>query len=145
MFTPNKDEVRAFIRNAWQKHREGRPLEGLEAMIADIVTVHPEYHTLLEGPPEAVNADYPPDAGQMNPFLHLSLHLAIAEQVSIDQPAGVRERYRKLTERCGDAMAAQHHLIDCLAEMIWQAQRSGTPYDAAAYLACIDRKLGSAG
>jgi hypothetical protein len=74
--------------------------------------------------------------------MHLSMHLAIAEQVSIDQPAGLRARYQKLVESCGDAMQAEHQIMDCLAEMIWQAQRSGTQYDAASYLACIDKKMG---
>lgn len=145
MFNPSRDQVRQFFFDTWAKYRAGQPLAGAEVPALDAILAHPEYHAVLDAPERFRERDYPPEFGETNPFMHLSMHLAIAEQVSIDQPAGLRERYRKLTERCGDAMAAQHHLMDCLAEMIWQAQRSGTPYDAAAYLDCVDRKLGSAG
>jgi hypothetical protein len=75
-----------------------------------------------------------------NPFLHLSMHLSISEQLSIDQPAGVKLRYLALAARLGDEHAAQHAVMDCLAEMIWQAQRQNLPPDALAYLECLDKK-----
>lgn len=145
MFNPSRDQVRQFFFDTWAKYHAGQPLAGAEVPALDAILAHPEYHPVLDDPERYRERDYPPELGETNPFMHLSMHLAIAEQVSIDQPAGVRERYRKLAAHCGDAMAAQHHLIDCLAEMVWQAQRSGTAYDGAAYLACIDRKLGGAG
>jgi hypothetical protein len=141
MFTPSRDQVRQFFFDTWVKYRAGQPLAGAEVPALDAILAHPEYHALLDAPERYRDRDYPPELGETNPFMHLSMHLAIAEQVSIDQPPGIRERYRKLCAKMGDAMPAEHHLIDCLAEMIWQSQRSGLAYDAGAYLACIDRKL----
>jgi hypothetical protein len=143
MFNPSRDQVRQFFFDTWAKYRSGQPLAGAEVPALQAILAHPEYHRLLDDPERYRERDYPPELGETNPFMHLSMHLAIAEQISIDQPAGLRERYRELVEHCGEAMQAEHHIIDCLAEMIWQSQRSGTPYDAAAYLACVDRKLGA--
>ena len=97
---------------------------------------------MLDDPGRYIERDYPPELGETNPFLHLSMHLSIGEQISIDQPVGVRERSQKLLAQRGDAMQAQHEVMDCLAEMIWQAQRSGAAYDPIAYLQCLDAKLG---
>ena len=143
MFNPSRDQVRQFFFDTWAKYRSNQPLAGAEVPALEAILAHPEYHPVLDDPERYRERDYLPEFGETNPFMHLSMHLAIAEQVSIDQPAGLRERHRKLAERRGDAMQAEHDIMDCLAEMIWQSQRSGTPYDAAAYLACIDRKLGT--
>jgi hypothetical protein len=145
MFNPSRDQVRQFFFHTWAKYRAGQPLAGAEVPALDAILAHPEYHAMLDDPERYRDRDYPPELGETNPFMHLSMHLAIAEQVSIDQPVGLRARYQRLAESCGDAMPAQHQIMDCLAEMIWQVQRSGAQYDAAAYLACIDRKLGAGG
>ncbi len=138
MFTPNREQVREFFRTAWQKHRDKSVLEGLEAAAADIVLEHPEYQALLDGPLEELQRDFPPEAGETNPFLHLSLHLAIAEQVSIDQPKGIREAFQKLAVK-RDPHEAQHVLLECLGEAVWRASREGR-LDADAYLENIRRK-----
>lgn len=139
MFTPSREQVRLFFCDTWRKHRERNILEGLEATALDIILAHPEYHGLLDAPTTAVATDYTPEVGQTNPFLHLSLHLAIAEQVSIDQPPGIRDAYARVAAR-RDPHAAQHVLLECLGETIWQAQRSDKGLDHAAYLECIRRK-----
>lgn len=138
MFTPNRDDVRQFFRSAWEKHRQRRPLEGLEAIAADLVAAHPEYQSLLEGPAEALAQEFTPESGQTNPFLHLSLHLAIAEQLSIDQPPGIRAAYQRLVGT-RDTHEAQHVLLECLGEAVWRASREGR-LDHEAYLDCIRRK-----
>lgn len=140
MFNPSRDQVRQFFFDAWAQYRAGRSLNGSEAVALEVILAHPEYHAMLDSPERYLERDYPPELGETNPFLHLSMHLSIAEQLSIDQPAGVRERYQKLLGQRGNAMQAQHEVMDCLAEMIWQAQRSGAAYDAAAYLNCLDDK-----
>jgi len=144
MFNPSRDQVRQFFFDVWTKYRAGQPLAGAEQPALEAILVHPEYHGVLDQAERFLERDYLPELGETNPFLHLSMHLALADQISIDQPAGIRERYRKLLEFHGDAMHAQHEAIDCLAEMVWQSQRSGTPYDPAAYLDCLDRKAGGA-
>lgn len=140
MFNPTRNEARQFLIDAWRKYREKSVLTDLEALAADHILRHPEYHRLLEDPDASLNRDWLPENGETNPFLHLMMHLSISEQLSIDQPAGVRGHYQALARRLGDEHAAMHETMDCLAEMIWTAQRHGTPPDGAAYLACLERK-----
>ncbi|MCA1979424.1 MAG: DUF1841 family protein [Thiobacillus sp.] len=144
MFSPSRDQVRQFFFDVWAKYRAGQPLSGAEVPALDIVLAHPEYHRVLDAPERYRDRDYPPEAGETNPFLHLSMHLALAEQLAIDQPAGLRARYEMLLSRHGDVMRAQHALIDCLGETVWRAQRDQAPFDAAVYLGCLDRLLGDA-
>lgn len=141
MFNPTREQVRQFFVDTWADYRAGRPLHGNAAVALEVVLAHPEYHALLENPTRYLERDYLPEMGETNPFLHLSMHLSIAEQLSIDQPTGVRARYDKLLALHGDAMQVQHDMMDCLAEMIWQSQRNGTAYDPLAYLQCLDAKL----
>jgi len=138
MFNPSREQVRRFFCDAWRKHRARGIVEGAEATAIDIVLRHPEYHALLDSGDEAIARDWTPEDGEMNPFLHLSLHLAIAEQIAIDQPPGVRAAWQKLAAR-HDAHAAEHLLLECLGETIFRAQQSGRGMDAAAYIECIER------
>jgi hypothetical protein len=140
MFTPSRDEARRFLVEAWAKHRAGAPLAGLEQVAAGIIALHPEYHAVLEAPDRHVDADYRPETGAINPFLHLSLHLAVAEQLAIDQPPGIRAHLDRLARAKGDRHAALHAVQECLGEALWHAQRHGTPPDAAIYLACLERQ-----
>lgn len=128
----------AVFCESWRKHRERLILQGAEAIAADLIAHHPEYHALLENPEAALEQEFTPESGQMNPFLHLSLHLAIADQISIDQPAGIRAAYDTLRKRL-DVHAAEHAILECLAETIWNAQRQGGELDANAYIECVRR------
>ena len=138
MFNPSREQVRQFFCESWRKYRERQILEGAEATAADLITEHPEYHALLENPQAAVEQEFTPEGGQTNPFLHLSLHLAIAEQISIDQPPGIRAEYDRL-RRTLDVHDAEHAVMECLGETLWHAQRHGTPLDSARYLECLRR------
>lgn len=138
MFNPSRDQVRRFFCDAWRKHRDRMPLVGAELAAADIAARHPEYQPLLDDPDGALAAEWTPEGGQMNPFLHLSLHLAIHEQVSIDQPPGIRAAFDTLRAKM-EAHAAEHVLLECLGETIWRAQREGGQMDAADYVDRIRR------
>ncbi len=140
MFSPTRNQARKFLMDAWRKRREALPATPLETMAADIIGLHPEYHALLESGEDALARDWSPDQGDTNPFLHLSLHLSIAEQLQIDQPPGIRAAYQALLEKSGDAHDALHHILDCLAETVWRAQRDQQPLDGAAYVACMQKK-----
>ena len=140
MFNPSRDEARRFLIDAWRKRREEQPLSGLEQMAAGIIALHPEYHPLLETPETSLDRDWQPESGGVNPFLHLSLHLAIAEHLSIDQPPGIREQYERIRLARGGEHPAQHAVLECLGEVLWNAQRHGTAPDAALYLACLTRQ-----
>ena len=137
MFNPSRDEVRALFFGAWRKYRDGVPVTGMEAAALDVVLAHPEYHAILDAPERFRARDYSDEA---NPFLHMSLHLALEEQLSIDQPPGIRSRWQRLLKRTPDRHEALHHAIECLAQTLWRAQRDGTPPDGAAYLSCLERR-----
>jgi len=137
MFTPSRDQARRFLVDAWQKRVGQLPATPLETLAADIVALHPEYHTLMNE--EALTRDWTPEDGEQNPFLHLSLHLAIEEQLSIDQPPGIRTAFESRLRRHGERHAALHDLLECLGETLWRAQRDRAPLDAQAYLDCLRR------
>ncbi|WP_091912461.1 DUF1841 family protein [Chitinasiproducens palmae] len=139
MFNPSRDEVRQFFRDAWRKEQAGQVLTPLEAMAIDWVKAHPEYHPDLEAPAEQT-PDYSPEQGRSNPFLHLSMHLAVSEQLSIDQPPGIRAAHAQLAARLGSEHDAHHEIFECLGETLWEAQRTGTVPDTDAYLDRIRRR-----
>jgi hypothetical protein len=143
MFNPSREQVRRFFCDAWRKHQERLPLVGAEVAAADLAARHPEYHALLGDADGAQDKEWTPEGGQMNPFLHLSLHLAIHEQLSIDQPPGIRAAFERLVGRM-DRHDAEHILLESLAETVWQAQRSGGQLDAAAYVEAVRRHAGLA-
>jgi len=140
MFNPTRDQSRQFLFDVWGKHRGKAALTPLESMALAIVLEHPEYHGVLDDRERYLDREWKPEGGETNPFLHLSMHLAIEEQVSIDQPPGIRSAVEKLAARRGSMHDAQHDVMDCLAEVIWQAQRNGAGFDNATYLQCLDRK-----
>nr|AEQ20376.1 hypothetical protein [uncultured bacterium CSL11] len=140
MFNPSRDEARRFLIDAWAKFRTREPLSGLEKMAAELIAHHPEYHPILEAPQRNLDRDWHPEGGDVNPFLHLSLHLAVAEQLAIDQPPGIRAEFDRIKAARGDEHAALHAVLECLGEVLWNAQRHGGPPDAQLYLACLERQ-----
>lgn len=140
MFNPTRDEARQFLFDAWRKYRDKGILTDLEALAADHILRHPEYHALLDDPDGNRDRDWRPEQGDTNPFLHLMMHLSISEQLAIDQPAGIRQHYQVLARKLGDEHRAMHEVMDCLAEMIWTSQRHGSPPDGAGYIACLEKK-----
>ena len=136
MFNPTRDQVRDTFFEAWRKYRAGLPLVGIDAVAAEVALAHPEYHGMLDEPARYREKDY----GEANPFLHMSLHMALEEQLSIDQPPGIAARFAALVERHGERHDALHEAIECLAETVWRAQRDNAPPDGAAYLDCLARR-----
>lgn len=140
MFTPSQHDVRTFFCEAYRKTRAGLPLTPMEALAADWIDRHPEYHGELADETTAQAAVYDVEAGRTNPFLHLSMHLSISEQIAIDQPRGIKQAYELLAARRGSAHDAQHEVMECLGEMLWTSQRSGLPPDGEAYIGCVRRR-----
>lgn len=143
MFNPSRGEARDFLFALWEKHLAGAALTPLESLALSVVVEHPEYHAVLADRDRYAERDWKPEGGETNPFLHLAMHLAIEEQLSIDQPPGIRAAVQALERRSGSAHDARHDVMDCLAEMVWNAQRHGAAFDDAAYLDCLARKSGS--
>ena len=139
MFAPSQHDVRRFFCGTVAKLRLRLPLTPLEGLAARWIAEHPEYASDLADADAAQAAVFTVDEGRTNPFLHLSMHLSISEQVSIDQPRGIRQAFELLAARRGSAHEAQHAVMECLGEMLWASQRSGRPPDGEAYIECVRR------
>jgi len=143
MYSSNRTDIRRTFFDVWRKQQAGEPLSALENIVADIIRLHPEYQALLSADADrALDRDWRPEGGETNPFLHMGLHIAIREQLSTDRPAGVKAAYAALLKRSGDAHAAEHVMLECLAESLWRGQRDGRLPDDQAYLACLKSRLG---
>jgi hypothetical protein len=140
MFTPNQDDVRRFFCTTFSKQSDRRPLTPMEAIAADWISQHPEYHDDLSDEKAALASQFTVEQGQTNPFLHLAMHLTIQEQVSIDQPHGIKQAVELLAAKLGSLHEAHHEVMECLGEMIWTSQRNGQPPDGHGYLECVRRR-----
>ena len=139
MFSPSPQDVRRFFCAAYQKSRSGQAMEAIETLASGWIDEHPEYHAALADVDAALaNIAQAPDP--TSPFLHLSMHLSISEQCSIDQPRGIRQAVELLTARRGDLHQAHHEVMECLGQMIWDAQRAGRAPDGAAYIEAVQRR-----
>ena len=137
MFDPSREQVRDTFFETWRKYRAGEPLAGIETIALEVILAHPEYHPMLSHPDRYREKDY---VDETNPFLHMSLHMALEEQLSIDQPPGIAGHFQALVRRHGERHEALHEALECLAETLWRAQRDKMPPDAVAYLGCLERR-----
>jgi len=137
MFTNDRTKMRKVFTESWRKHQGKLPMEPLEQVIANILEQHPEYHKLMKDPEAALDKDFTPEGGQSNPFLHMSMHIAIQEQLSTNRPTGIAGLYQQITLQIGDPHEAEHQIMECLGQMLWEAQRENRMPDETAYLAAI--------
>ena len=140
MFTPSQAEVRRFFCAVYAKTQSGQPLEALESIASQWLAEHPEYYAEFADAPAALEKMYDIKDGKTNPFLHLSMHLSISEQCSIDQPRGIRQAIELLTAKRNSLHDAHHETMECLGQMVWESQRAGQPPDGAAYIDCVQRR-----
>jgi hypothetical protein len=139
MFNPSQADVRRYFCAVYAKARAAQALEALEIIAAQWIDEHPEYHADLHDADTAVATVYDESAGRSNPFLHLSMHLSISEQCSIDQPRGIRQAVELLTHKRNSLHHAHHEAMECLGKMLWESQRAGRAPDGNAYIACVQR------
>ena len=139
MFNPSQADVRRFFCSVYAKTQSGQTLEAIEIIASQWMAEHPEYHADFTDAEAALEKMYDVQPGATNPFLHLSMHLSISEQCSIDQPQGIRQAVELLTERRNSLHHAHHEAMDCLGQMVWESQRAGQPPDGDAYIACVQR------
>jgi hypothetical protein len=139
MFNPSPSDVRRFFCNAYAKARAGEPMDAIEIIASQWMNEHPEYAADFADVDVALAAVYDAQNGQTNPFLHLSMHLSISEQCSIDQPRGIRQAVELLTHKRNSLHDAHHDAMDCLGTMLWESQRAGRPPDGDNYVACVQR------
>ncbi len=139
IFNPTREEVRRFFCDTWKKKTENHILTPMEMLASDWMEKHPEYHTQLANPEGAIEQDYTPERGETNPFLHLSMHLSISEQISIDQPPGIKAIAEKLTQKLESEHEAQHLMMECLGQVMWESQREGKPLNPENYLEALKK------
>lgn len=129
----DRDAMRKFFFETWQKHKENRPVTPMEAQLVEIILLHPEYHAVLENPEKYQAMDF----ADANPFLHLGLHIAIRDQIKTNRPAGIAKIYQQLCKRFGDPHIAEHKMIECLTQLLWDAQQTGKIAEENAFLEAL--------
>jgi hypothetical protein len=134
----SRDEIRQVYLGVWQKLQQKTVLEPMEALIAEVIEMHPEYHQMLSTRDDIRQQEFTPDQGQTNPFLHMGMHIALREQAAADRPAGISAIHRKLVDNRG-SHEAEHAMMECLGETLWTAQRNNQPPDEAAFLDCLKK------
>lgn len=136
LYGNDRGGMRQVFFSTWQKYGLSQPLQGVESILIDVILLHPEYHAILENQDKYLDYDFPPEQGQGNPFLHMSLHVTIEEQLSMDNPSGIRQHLQTLQQK-HDKHDALHVLLECLAEAIWKAQRNESSDLEQEYLSCV--------
>jgi hypothetical protein len=139
MFGNNREDIRRFYQSTWQKHQAGTALQGLELLVAQVIRQHPEYHKLITQD-TALAQDFSPEDGQTNPFLHMGMHITLAEQLGSDRPGGICALHQQISQKTGDIHQAEHQMMECLGLVLWEAQKQNRTPDEKNYLACL-RKL----
>ena len=139
MFGNDRNQLRQYYIDTWTKAQNNQKLEPLEQIIADVINDHPEYQAILNDSDQALGREYLPEGGESNPFMHMGMHIAIHEQLGSNRPAGIRDLYQKIAQRVGDAHKAEHQMMECLAEMMWQAQRADKEPDEKHYLKALKK------
>jgi hypothetical protein len=141
IYGQDRNQLRRIWFEAWQNHQNKETLIPLHQELINIIKLHPEYHLMLDNPDNYLGKEYLPEFGETNPFLHMSMHQGIHEQLSSDRPNGIREVYTKLCKKIGDAHETEHAMMEGFAETLWQAQRTGTLPDENKYLERIKKML----
>lgn len=136
MFNNDRNELRKVFFDSWKLRTEGVAMDVMQEVVANIVELHPEYHSLLENE-DTLDKDFTPEQGESNPFLHMSMHIALYEQISTNRPAGIQDCYAQTIKKYGSEHDAEHAMMECLGESLWTAQRNQTLPDEIAYLACL--------
>ena len=140
MFGQDRTELRQMFFTSWKKHQNKQLMEPLEALVAKIIELHPEYHALLEDQ-ETLDKDYTPEMGQTNPFLHMAMHISIQEQLSTKRPTGIDQLYQSMLQKNKDPHETEHLMMECLGKMLWEAQSQNRMPDENDYLSCLKKYI----
>jgi len=140
MFGQNRQQLRQMYYDVWQKKQADEDLSSLENMIAQVISEHPEYHTIFANE-TSLQQEYFVEDGQSNPFLHMGLHISLHEQISTDRPAGIRKVYQQLQAKFGEVHDTEHQMIECLTESLWLAQRHNQAPSESNYLIALQKLL----
>ncbi len=141
MFGQDRTELRQMFFTAWKKHQNKQLMEPLEAVVAKIIELHPEYHALLENQTSELDKDYTPEMGQTNPFLHMAMHISIQEQLSTKRPTGIEQLHQSMLKKNKDPHETEHLMMECLGKMLWEAQSQNRMPDENHYLNCLKKYI----
>ena len=141
MFGQDRSELRQMFFAAWKKHQNNQLMEPLEAVVAKIIELHPEYHALLENETAELDKDYTPEMGQTNPFLHMAMHISIQEQLSTKRPSGIEQLHLEILKKNKDPHETEHLMMECLGKMLWEAQSQNKMPDENDYLNCLKKYI----
>ena len=141
MFGQDRTELRQMFFTAWKKHQNKQLMEPLEAVVAKIIELHPEYHALLENETAELDKDYTPEMGQTNPFLHMAMHISIQEQLSTKRPTGIEQLHQSMLKKNKDPHETEHLMMECLGKMLWEAQSQNRMPDENHYLNCLKKYI----
>ncbi|HIF50226.1 MAG TPA: DUF1841 family protein [Thiotrichaceae bacterium] len=139
MFVQDRNEARNYFFQVWAKYKDKLPLEPIEAIISDVILEHPEYHHYLDDKETSFNSDFKPEQNQTNPFLHMGMHIALKEQVSSDRPSGIGQIFNQLMTKSISIHDAEHKMMECLGQSLWEAQRNNVEPDESSYLESLKR------
>tara|TARA_R110000782_G_scaffold158901_3_gene251037 strand:+ start:3703 stop:4128 length:426 start_codon:yes stop_codon:yes gene_type:complete len=137
MFVQDRNEARNYFYLVWKKQKNKLPLEPIEAIIADVIMEHPEYHHYLEAEESSMENNFSPEQNETNPFLHMGMHIALKEQVNSDRPAGITNILKKIMAKSISTHDAEHKMMECLGRILWEAQRNNALPDDNEYLECL--------
>jgi len=139
MFSQDRSQLRKMFFDAWNNHQKQQNLSAMEEIIVNIINLHPEYHAMLSNENDYIDKDYLPENSETNPFLHMAMHISIHEQLSTQRPVQITNLYQQLLAKYQDQHDVEHHMMECLGQMIWQAQRDNVLPDETLYVACIQK------
>ena len=137
MYSQNREQMRLMYQTSWEKYQQKHPLQGIEQLIVAVLKQHPEYQKVVTDP-TALQEAYT-ETNQVNPYMHMGMHITLAEQLGADRPAGIRQVYQQLMHKAADAHQAEHQMMECLERVLWEAQAAGTAPDEQQYLECLRR------
>ncbi|PHS69309.1 MAG: hypothetical protein COB23_06745 [Methylophaga sp.] len=140
MFGQNRQQLRQMYHDTWQKKQANESLSALESMVTQVIIEHPEYHAIFNSE-ASLSQEYFVENGETNPFLHMGLHISLHEQISTDRPSGIRILYQQLQTKFGNAHDTEHHMMECLTESLWLAQRNNQAPSESDYLIALQKLL----
>lgn len=139
MFSQDRSQLRKMFFDTWTRYQKSHTLTAMDKIIANIINLHPEYHQMLRNENDFIDKDYLPENGETNPFLHMAMHISIHEQLTTERPVQITDLYQQLLSKYQDPHTVEHHMMECLGQMIWQAQRDNVLPDESCYLDCLQQ------
>lgn len=137
MLVNDRQQLRQIFFNAWRHYQQNKPLNDVEQQAVDVILIHPEYHALLNQVESQLDKDFHAELGESNPFMHMSMHIAVRDQIKTNLPEGIKDIFQQLLVKYhADAHQAEHHIMEVFGQVMWQVLQ-GHEFDPQQYLASL--------